>query len=249
MRRGRDHGRTPCADRSPRRAPARRPDHRPRPGRRGARRLHPVDRGRDGGGGARRPDRRHRAADGHPLRARPPGARAPRRTARCELGARWPGHPEARFTGLGARHGMHVDQSGRSVQLGADRRYTGPDCPPEMLDVGGIPQGDYAPVPWLLSLARLGGLARDLRRRRALRARRRGRCRPAPPPGRCGCTCSPGRRPPRGCARSCALPGSPRCCRSGPTATGRAATSTSTSATSRTTSTATAARDRRSTRS
>jgi alpha-glucosidase (family GH31 glycosyl hydrolase) len=44
-----------------------------------------------------------------------------------------------------------VDQAGRSVQLGADRRYTGPDCPPDMLDVGGIPQGDYAPVPFLLS--------------------------------------------------------------------------------------------------
>lgn len=63
----------------------------------------------------------------------------------------WPGHPEQRFTGLGARHGLHVDQAGRSIQLGADRRYTGPDCPPDMLDVGGIPQGDYAPVPFLLS--------------------------------------------------------------------------------------------------
>ena len=37
------------------------------------------------------------------------------------------------------------------MQLGADRRYTGPDCPPEMLAEGGIPQGDCAPVPWLLS--------------------------------------------------------------------------------------------------
>ena len=37
------------------------------------------------------------------------------------------------------------------MHLGADRRYTGPDCPQEMLDVGGIPQGDYAPAPWLLS--------------------------------------------------------------------------------------------------
>jgi alpha-glucosidase (family GH31 glycosyl hydrolase) len=34
------------------------------------------------------------------------------------------------------------------VVLGADRRYTGPDCPADMLDQGGIPQGDYAPVPW-----------------------------------------------------------------------------------------------------
>jgi alpha-glucosidase (family GH31 glycosyl hydrolase) len=56
-----------------------------------------------------------------------------------------------RFTGLGARHGLGVDQAGRDLQLGADRRYTGPDCPPELLEMGGVPQGDYAPVPWLLS--------------------------------------------------------------------------------------------------
>ena len=62
-----------------------------------------------------------------------------------------PGHPEQRFTGLGARHGLHVDQAGRDVHLGADRRYTGPHCPPDMLEVGGIPQGDYAPVPWVLA--------------------------------------------------------------------------------------------------
>ena len=37
------------------------------------------------------------------------------------------------------------------MHLGADRRYTGPDCPPEMLADGGIPQGDYVPVPWLES--------------------------------------------------------------------------------------------------
>jgi alpha-glucosidase (family GH31 glycosyl hydrolase) len=62
-----------------------------------------------------------------------------------------PGHPQQHFMGLGARHGLHVDQAGRSLQLGADRAYTGPDCPPDMLELGGIPQGDYAPVPWLLS--------------------------------------------------------------------------------------------------
>ncbi len=71
------------------------------------------------------------------------GARPVRR-----LGLAWPGHAEQRLTGLGARHGLHVDQAGRSVWLGADRRYTGPDCPADMLDQGGIPQGDYAPVPW-----------------------------------------------------------------------------------------------------
>jgi hypothetical protein len=67
------------------------------------------------------------------------------------LGADWEARPGERFTGLGARHGEQVDQTGRRVRLGADRRYTGPDCPPDMLEVGGIPQGDYAPVPWLLA--------------------------------------------------------------------------------------------------
>src|SRR5918993_2007851 len=67
------------------------------------------------------------------------------------LGLVLKGHPEQRFIGLGARHGLHVDQAGRNLQLGADRAYTGPDCPPDMLDIGGIPQGDYAPVPFILS--------------------------------------------------------------------------------------------------
>ncbi len=67
------------------------------------------------------------------------------------LGVDWDRRTEERFVGLGARHGTQLDQGGRDVQLGADRRYTGPDCPPEMLAAGGIPQGDCAPVPWLLS--------------------------------------------------------------------------------------------------
>jgi alpha-glucosidase (family GH31 glycosyl hydrolase) len=69
------------------------------------------------------------------------------------LGLSWPLRQGERVTGLGARHGLDFDQRGRSVALGADRRYTGPDCPPEFLEDGGIPQGDYAPVPWLLSSA------------------------------------------------------------------------------------------------
>jgi alpha-glucosidase (family GH31 glycosyl hydrolase) len=69
------------------------------------------------------------------------------------LGAGWPLLDRERVTGLGARHGLDFDQRGRCVRLGADRRYTGPDCPPEFLEDGGIPQGDYAPVPWLLSSA------------------------------------------------------------------------------------------------
>jgi alpha-glucosidase (family GH31 glycosyl hydrolase) len=63
----------------------------------------------------------------------------------------WDRRAEERFVGLGARHATTLDQAGRGVQLGADRRYTGPDCPPDMLDWGGIPQGDCAPAPWLLS--------------------------------------------------------------------------------------------------
>ena len=63
----------------------------------------------------------------------------------------WDQRAEERFVGLGARHSTRLDQSGRTVQLGADRRYTGPDCPPELLEQGGIPQGDCAPVPWLVS--------------------------------------------------------------------------------------------------
>jgi alpha-glucosidase (family GH31 glycosyl hydrolase) len=75
------------------------------------------------------------------------------RAAHVRIGLAWPARPGERFTGLGARHGLSFDQSGRTVMLGADRRYTGPDCPPEMLEVGGIPQGDYAPAPWLISSA------------------------------------------------------------------------------------------------
>ena len=70
------------------------------------------------------------------------------------LAASWRAHRKEHLTGLGCRHGLEFDQRGRRVQLGADRRYTGPDCPPDMLDVGGIPQGDYVPVPFLLSSRR-----------------------------------------------------------------------------------------------
>jgi alpha-glucosidase (family GH31 glycosyl hydrolase) len=69
------------------------------------------------------------------------------------LGAGWAGHAGERFAGLGARHATSVDHAGRAVHLGADRRYTGPDCPPDLLEMGGVPQGDYAPVPWLQSSA------------------------------------------------------------------------------------------------
>jgi alpha-glucosidase (family GH31 glycosyl hydrolase) len=63
----------------------------------------------------------------------------------------WRRRADERYVGLGARHGTQFDQAGRVVQLGADRRYTGPDCPAELLAGGGIPQGDCAPVPWFVS--------------------------------------------------------------------------------------------------
>jgi alpha-glucosidase (family GH31 glycosyl hydrolase) len=77
----------------------------------------------------------HFEADGRPLR----------------LFAEWDRRDDERFNGLGARHHLRVDHAERAVQLGADRRYTGPDCPPDLAELGGIPQGDYAPSPWAQS--------------------------------------------------------------------------------------------------
>jgi alpha-glucosidase (family GH31 glycosyl hydrolase) len=74
-------------------------------------------------------------ADGAPLR----------------LCAEWDHRDGERFNGLGARHHLRVDHDGRQVQLGADRRFLGPDCPPDLAELGGIPQGDYAPSPWVQS--------------------------------------------------------------------------------------------------
>ena len=74
-------------------------------------------------------------ADGSPLR----------------LGLDWERRSGEHLVGLGLRHHPRLDQAGRDIQLGADRHYTGPDCPPEMVEEGGIPQGDCAPVPWMLS--------------------------------------------------------------------------------------------------
>ncbi len=73
------------------------------------------------------------------------------RGAPLRLGADWDTRSAEHFVGLGARHCVSFDQAGRAVQLGADRRYTGPDCPPEFLAEGGIPQGDCAPAPWIQS--------------------------------------------------------------------------------------------------
>ena len=83
-------------------------------------------------------------ADGAPLR----------------LALEWDRRTEERLIGLGARHTTRVDQAGRTIQLGADRRYTGPDCPAELLEQGGVPQGDCAPMPWMLSSRGYGVWAR-----------------------------------------------------------------------------------------
>jgi alpha-glucosidase (family GH31 glycosyl hydrolase) len=84
------------------------------------------------------------SADGEPLR----------------LGIEWDRRSEERLVGLGVRHATSLDQAGRAIQLGADRRYTGPDCPPDMLAQGGIPQGDCAPVPWMISSRGYGAWVR-----------------------------------------------------------------------------------------
>jgi alpha-glucosidase (family GH31 glycosyl hydrolase) len=67
------------------------------------------------------------------------------------IGARWATASGTRLAGLGARHHPSVDHAGRRIQLGADRRYLGPGCSPAMAAAGGVPQGDYAPVPFLQS--------------------------------------------------------------------------------------------------
>jgi alpha-glucosidase (family GH31 glycosyl hydrolase) len=67
------------------------------------------------------------------------------------IAADWDSRAGEHFAGLGARHALRVDHAGRQIQLGADRAYTGPDCPSDLLAEGGVPQGDYAPAPWLQS--------------------------------------------------------------------------------------------------
>ena len=97
-----------------------------------------------------------------------------------------------------------VRPGGRVVQLGADRRYTGPDCPADLLAGGGIPQGDCAPVPWFVSsrgLRRLGQIGGE---RDSVRLRRRPRVGldSLSARARCGSTSCAIRRRRRGCGRS-----------------------------------------------
>ena len=148
-----------------------------------------------------------RCRDGDQIAAR---ARGRRRAAAA--GARL--GPRARvstLSGWACATAPRFDQAGRDVQLGADRRYTGPDCPPEMLAEGGIPQGDCAPAPWLLSSRGYGvwcqtdgnGTRFDSAGDRVERLDARTR------PGRCGCACCARRRRPRACAHFCRLTGFP----------------------------------------
>jgi alpha-glucosidase (family GH31 glycosyl hydrolase) len=71
--------------------------------------------------------------------------------APLRLALEWDERPGEAFNGLGARHAAGVDHAGADHQLGADRAYLGPHCPPELRELGGIPQGDYAPAPWISS--------------------------------------------------------------------------------------------------
>ena len=129
--------------------------------------------------------RRGRRRDGAESRVRSAtaGARsssvAPAEHGRVELRAR----PPLRLGATGTRAPASaspgsapatasVDHAGQRVQLGADRRYTGPDCPPDMLDLGGIPQGDYAPGAVAACRAAATRSGSRPRRRHALRARR-----------------------------------------------------------------------------
>ena len=136
------------------------------------------------------------------------GGRGPAAAARDRVGPR-----ARRSTSSGSARATapQLDQAGRAVQLGADRRYTGPDCPPEMLAAGGIPQGDCAPVPWLLLQPTATACGADGRQRHALRARRERvavSTRGGAGPLRLRAACAIRPRPPA-CAHFCRLTGFP----------------------------------------
>ncbi len=166
---------------------------------------------------------------------------------RRELAAR---RTPSTSTGGGCRHGLRFDQAGRLIDLGADRRYTGPDCPPDMTRGGRRADGRLRAGALAALLGRMGGLGRVRRARRPVRPAGRRlaldprRLRPAAPapPARAGPAALPAPL-----LRADRLPSA--ACPSGPMGTGRAATSTSTSATCSRTSTATASTTCRSTRS
>ena len=207
--------------------------------RRGPRPLHPAHRGRDRATRSSSSPSASVDADGRPraddarstlaLRLR---RRAPRRACASTLAGAEHGRARARAPTatplrLGAGVGRRAPASASPGSARATRCASttpgarsssaptaptpGPTARRTCSTLGGIPQGDYAPVPWLQSSARLRALARDVRQRHALRARRPARaCRRARarrPAARC--TCSPTRRPPPACAATCALTGLP----------------------------------------
>jgi hypothetical protein len=72
----------------------------------------------------------------------------PEQAVRAKLIGR---RPDGVSLALRMRGGRRARLGVSLVGVGADRRYTGPDCPPEFLAQGGIPQGDCAPVPFVNS--------------------------------------------------------------------------------------------------
>ena len=218
--------------------------------RRGERPVHPADRGRGRRGDARRPARRvdagRRLAPSAPRPRRSSSAAAPDGDAPAS-GSCCPATRSSASSGSAPATGCTSTRPAARSQLGADRalhraRTARPTCSTSAASR----RATTRRVPWRALLARLGGLDRDRRatarvRRSATRSMLSARARRRPA---ARCTCS---RDPTPAARLRAFlrlhAACPRCCRSGPTGTGRAATSTSTSATSRPTSRATATHD------
>ena len=84
------------------------------------------------------------------------------------LGLDWDRRAEEHLVGLGLRHHARFDQAGRDIQLGADRRYTGPDCPAEMLAAGRRSPGRLRAGPVAAVQPRLRGPVPHRRQRDVL---------------------------------------------------------------------------------
>ena len=186
------------------------------------------------------------------------GPRAPRARARGRGRAAAPGARVGRARRRSASPGSARATRCASTTPGA-RSSSAPTAPtpaptarPTCSTLGGIPQGDYAPAPWLQSSRGYARLAARRRQRHALRARRAERAvvdaRGAP--GRCALHLLTDPTPAARLRRYLrADRAARRCCPSGATASGSPATSTRTRTTSRRTSTAAAGTASRSTRS
>ena len=150
-----------------------------------------------------------------PSRAAGSPARGPRRPddeAGCGSALELAARPTASGSPASARATASTSTSaGRCVQLGADRRYTGPDCPPELLEDGRHPAGRLRAGSLAPLLGRLGGLGRDLRRRASSSTSpaSTSSSRSAPPRARCGFTSSSTPPPRRACAPSSSATGLP----------------------------------------